>query len=90
MNKLTKMINFNNDKNNSEMNSMYYTNTMIPLVYNSKSPVETRKVSVNSINSPNTSSISSADSLTVAKKGKNFKKVPNHKDSETSQKVSLM
>jgi len=90
MNKLTKMINFNNEKSNSEMNSMNYNNTMIPLVYNSKSPGVTRKVSVNSINSPNTSSISSADSLTVAKKGKNFKKVPNHKDSETNQKVSLM
>jgi hypothetical protein len=90
MSKLTKMINFNIDGKNSDLYSMNNNNTMIPLTYNSKSPCLNRKISFSTMNSPNTSSISSADSLTVAKKGKNSKNKPNNVERETNRKVSLM
>ena len=65
MNKLTKLINFDIG-NNSERNIMNSN-----FVCNGKQ--KNRKVSVNSVNSPNMSSISSADSVPVTMKIKTSK-----------------
>ena len=71
MNKLTKMVNVDLDIN-SDLN-FRNNNPMMAMNYNNSISAN-RKVSVNSMGSPTTSSISSADSLTVAMKGKNSRK----------------
>ena len=63
MNKLTSIINIDSRNNNPSL----------VLNYNGSTP-DYRKKSCNSMGSPNTSSISSADSSTVAMKRKNSKK----------------
>ena len=71
MNKLTKMVNVDLDVN-SDLN-LRNNNPVMAMNHNKSTPAN-RKLSVNSLGSPTTSSISSADSSTVAIKGKNSRK----------------
>lgn len=85
MNKLTKMIKFDINSYNDMTN-----NSGVPMIYNKSDNVSRKLSSVSLLNSPNTSSISSADSLTVATKGKNSTRTSNHiykRDLFTKHKV---